>query len=322
MEFLTKNQIPESEKPKEIKFRIPNEIDYKLSVWMKNNKYSLKTIKEYCIYIKEMVGKRDYISELKIKNYLSKKNNTVKSSAVKILLVYLEDMYSIRLPEFRFPRLTHEKKPINIISREDFDLIYKAIEPRFKIFLKIMYFGGLRATEVVKLQSDDFDWNIWLRDVTKHCNLIIKKGKGNRDRLIPLSPFLMENILRYVINLSPNKRLERDIRLFDLGIIKYDKYVKKKKKDGVPLDAIEMRFNHKVYRFFVTCLHEASLKAIGKKIKSHTLRSSRATHLDAAGVQTTTIQRLLGHDNLVTTSRYIYKTPEKVKEELSKFDDY
>jgi len=180
-----------------------------------------------------------------------------------------------------------------------------------------MYYGGLRCNEVINIKTEDIDWIKWFNDPKDYGDLRIVKGKWNKERLVPLKPSIMYKLYEKAPKREEDNTIMKGIRMFDF---KFKLYRYRKRRKGFPEDVLIMRYNHKVYRHFMNCLNEASVKAIGKKIKTHMLRSSRATHLDEKGVRPTTIQYLLGHDNLATTSRYIYNTPEKVKKDIMELD--
>ena len=284
---------------------------------MKVNSYALGTVKRYAISIKKMVGKKNYISPRKIKAYLSMKNTLSKRAAVRLFLVFLEDMHSIKIEPFRYPRLISKKSVLEVISKDSFNKILNEMRPNFKLFMKVMYYGGLRLSECVRLETDWFNWQKWIEDTSKHCDLKIIKAKRNKERIVPIHPDLMREIFYKI-----PKHAEWNIKKSHVFDFKHSLYIYRKKKKGFPEEVAEVRYVEKVSRFFQISLNEASERAIGKRIKTHMLRSSRATALDAAGVQPSNIQYFLGHDNLVTTPRYITNTPEKVNEKISQVDDY
>lgn len=147
------------------------------------------------------------------------------------------------------------------------------------------YAGGLRVSEVVKLQVVDIDSG---RD-TIH----VRQAKGGRDRYVPLSTRLLALLREYW------KQYRPETWLF---------YGPSK---SCPITA------NNVSRACRLVCQEAGL---GKHVTMHTLRHSYATHLLEAGVDLRTIQVLLGHRQIKTTAKYTHVSRKLLESTPSPLD--
>jgi integrase/recombinase XerD len=128
----------------------------------------------------------------------------------------------------------------------------------------------LRLMEVLNLQVADID--------SARMLVHVRQGKGNKDRLVPLSLKLLKELREYW-------RLSRPARwLFS-----------NKGQGPVHPETVQRQ------------LRRAVLKAgLRKPATMHTLRHSFATHMLEAGVDVVTLQKILGHRQLSTTARYLH----------------
>jgi site-specific recombinase XerD len=187
-------------------------------------------------------------------------------------------LYRLTLPRpFAVEQLPYGKKPKSlpaVLSRDEVAQLFAA-EPRpvYHLLLQTTYAAGLRAGEVVRLRLPDIDSSRML--------LWVRHGKGGKDRCVPLSPRLLEALRGHWQQHRPTTWLF---------------------PGGTPA-------GHLCQGSLQRACHEAVRRAgFIQKVSLHTLRHSYATHLLEAGVDLLTIQRLLGHRDLATTSRYTHVT--------------
>ncbi len=317
------------DQPLEIKTKLPKDIDYDFAVWMKTNNYSIGSIQIYHISVKNMLAnskkkpvvistKERYISPEKIKKYLSINNTLAKRASVRLFLAFLEDIHNIKITSFRYPRLKKKSNVLESIQKESLNKIIKLLDPNLRLFVKVKYYGALRISEVVRMKSEWFDWAKWFDNKSDYGDLKIIKAKRNKDRIVPIHPKLMQEIYDFIPKHEEDGNLKK-CYLFDFN---HDRYIRRKKFRGIPVEVAESKYVKKVSYYFQGEFKKATEMALGKKLRPHILRASRATHLDEAGVKPTSIQYLLGHDNLATTSRYLIHTPEKLKKAIKAVDDY
>lgn len=147
---------------------------------------------------------------------------------------------------------------------------------RNRAMIEMLYGSGLRVSELVNLKQS----NIFLNE---HYMLI--EGKGNKQRLVPLSPVAEEWYLYWLQDRShwPIKPEARDIAFVN--------------RYGRPLTRAMV---------FTIVKHLCAMADIQKNVSPHTLRHSFATHLLQNGADLRIIQQLLGHEDLATTEIYTH----------------
>jgi len=187
------------------------------------------------------------------------------------------------------------KRPIRlpeVLSRKEVErLIQSAASPLHRIWLLILYAAGLRREEVVQLKIGDIDSDRML--------IRIRQGKGRKDRDIMLSPRLLQELRDYWRGADPKPKTY----LFP-GKGPHQ-------NADVPMDARSV---------FDAVQHAARRAGIDKRVHPHTLRHCFATHLLESGADLRTIQLLLGHADLKTTSRYLHLSERHLKAAASPLD--
>jgi integrase/recombinase XerD len=187
-------------------------------------------------------------------------------------------------------RIRYGKKPKRlpvVLSREEVRRLFRCTrhgETRLK--LMTIYSGGLRANELVHLQTQDID--------SERVLIRIQQGKGRKDRYVPLSQELLEQLRAYWQVARPTKWLFPGTR-----------------------DPSQPGCTRSLQRAVV---RSAKRAAIRKRVTLHTLRHCFATHHLEAGTDIVTIQRLLGHRNISTTMIYLHVTDQRVRAATSPLD--
>jgi integrase/recombinase XerD len=140
-----------------------------------------------------------------------------------------------------------------------------------RLLVRTTYACGLRIGEVVRLRVADIDSGRGI--------LLVRQGKGRKDRLVPLSPQLLTELRDYWRRCRPRDWL----------------FPAPGRQTHRSISALGRRVTRVV-------------RALGwqKHVSLHTLRHSYATHLLEAGVDVVTLQHLLGHNDLATTARYLH----------------
>jgi site-specific recombinase XerD len=174
-----------------------------------------------------------------------------------------------------------------MFSKEDIEKILKAIDNlKHKTILLLCYSSGLRVSEVVSLRVKDIDSNRMV--------ITIRAAKGKKDRIVPLSPTTLIHLRAYFKEYKPTD-------FFFEGQYEGEHYSK---------------------RAAQTILAIAKKKAkINKPGSIHALRHSYATHLLDKGVDITYIQKILGHNDLKTTLRYLHVTNRDLSKIESPLED-
>ena len=152
-----------------------------------------------------------------------------------------------------------------------------------RLILAILYHTGMRLNELVQLRERQADTGMG-------CFKVL--GKGNKERVIPVSPVLMRLVDEY-------KRLKREVlEAVDTEFLLVGKKGRK----------LYSKYVYRVVREYL-----AQVTTIDKK-SPHVLRHTFATHLMNAGAELNSVKELLGHASLAATQVYTHNTIEKLKE--------
>jgi integrase/recombinase XerD len=173
--------------------------------------------------------------------------------------------------------LPRMKKPLlrpRIYSPEEVTRLLNAegLNVKERAMLLVAYAAGLRALEVCRLRPEHI--------LSERGQILVSQGKGFKDRYTVLSPRLLDELRSYWRIYRPKEWMFASTQ-----------------KPGAPVVTMTLRraFNHAV--------RATGLPANGGV---HALRHSFATHLLEAGVPLPVLQRLLGHNKLATTTRYLH----------------
>ena len=189
-------------------------------------------------------------------------------------------------PHFYLPGAKTPSTLPEILNHEELVRLFTVTtNPKHRAVLMTAYAAGLRASELGRLQVTDID-------SARMC-LRIDQGKGNKDRYVPLSPRLLEQLRAYWRRDRPQHWLF----------------------PGRPLD----RPMHRSTPALI--FHNAKDKAgIRKAGGIHSLRHAYATGLLEAGVELPVIQRRLGHTSIRSTMRYLHLAQDKTSATPSPLD--
>ena len=230
----------------------------------------------------------DRITEEELRQYFLYLTNEKQASrsTCTILICAVKFLYERTLqrewPTLTLVRPAKEKKLPVILSQEEVRRILSNVHQlRYRVCLSTIYACGLRISEGKSLQVRDIDSGRML--------LHIHRGKGAKDRYVPLPQNTLEQLRRcWASHRNP-------VWLFPSGVHRRWRMATAE----TPICGKSVR----------RAFHNA-LKASGiqKKATVHTLRHSYATHLLEAGINIRQIQSYLGHHNLWTTARYTHLT--------------
>jgi site-specific recombinase XerD len=187
------------------------------------------------------------------------------------------------------PRLPYQRRPKTlpaVLSRADVQRLLDAIPPGpYRLLFRLAYAAGLRISEVTHLRGRDLDF---ARGV-----LLVRQGKGRKDRLVPLPHSLRDDLATVV-------RLRRP-----------DDFVFPGRHGGGGLHVGAAQ------RYFKRLVGVCGLPG---RVTPHTLRHSYASHLLEAGTDLLTIQKLLGHRALSTTAHYLHVSAAHLRQAPSPLD--
>jgi len=172
----------------------------------------------------------------------------------------------------KLPSIKHTNKlPVVLSVSECKQLIKTPLKLRDRFLLAFFYSSGLRLAEVSDLKIVDVDKD--------RMQIHVHQGKGNKDRIVPLSQFIAKSLDKYYKVCAPKDYFFNSTE---------------------PGRQFSKRGIQRVVR--------AAVKASGirKPVSAHTLRHTYATHLLENGVDLLTIKEVLGHELIATTMIYLH----------------
>lgn len=209
----------------------------------------------------------DYIEFILVEmNYSQSYYNQFISAFLRFKKIFYPNK---RFKTYVLNRPTKEHKLPDVLTEKEIILILKSIKNiKHKAIIAFIYSHGLRISECQKFKIEHFDKQ---RGVIK-----IKSSKGKKDREIPFNNNCRIILTKYIVSYKPKEYL------FDGQNKLYSK------------TSIRNILNKAV-----------QISGIKKNVCVHTLRHSYATHLHEQGVDTSDIQKILGHKKITTTQIYI-----------------
>jgi len=218
---------------------------------------------------------RDYLNHL-----IAQK---ISASHFNVTVAALRFLYTVSLERDWAPaRLLFQKRPRNlptVLSVEEATRFLEVIpQHKLRIVLVTAYAAGLRVFEVVALRTCDID--------SSRMVLHVASGKGAKERLVMLSPKLLDLLRTYWKAERPHSEWLFPGRDPD---------------QHISIRSVQL-----------ACQTAREAAGIPKHVTMHTLRHSFATHLLEAGVDLYTIKLLLGHRSLSSTARYLHVATNSV----------
>ncbi len=161
---------------------------------------------------------------------------------------------------------------------------------RNSAIIETLYSCGLRVSELINLQIS----NLFFEK-----NFIKVVGKGNKERLVPISEVAMTEINNYLNHIRPNFPI---------------------KSTAEDIVFLNLRGNKLTRVMIFTIVKDLAIAAnISKEISPHTFRHSFATHLVESGANLRAVQEMLGHASITTTEIYTHIDSSALRQTILKF---
>jgi len=300
-----KNKTPEKSIGRSFKqvqyepiYPVNDHVLHSLEQQLKLKGYSPSTIRTYLnevgIFLRTIRhNKADDFTTQRIKDYLQycleKLNLTENTlhSRMNALKFYYEQVLKRAKFFWDIPRPKKGTQLPKVLSKEEMIRLLKAIENlKHKTMIMLGYACGLRVSEITGLELKDMDEDRRL--------LHIRRAKGKKDRVVSLSPVMLVMLREY------KSQYKTSQYLFE-GQIPGSMYSTRS------LESI-----------IAAAKEKAGIKKPGSM---HMLRHSFATHLLDKGTDVVFIQKLLGHNDIKTTLRYLHVTNKDIANILSPIED-
>jgi len=270
----------------------------KFKQWLRSKRYSESTIatytdalKSFLVFYREkpvaeitnedvIIYNNDYI----LKNNLSASYQNQIVNSIKLFFMTVRET---KMEVDKIHRPKRSKLLPNVLSKEEVKLILNAHSNiKHKMMLSMIYSCGLRSGELLALKPVHID--------SKRNIVLLKNSKGKKDRIVPLSPKILDMLRDYYKVYKPA------VYLFEGRI------------EGQAYD------NRSLQQVLKQALQKTR---IIKPATLHWLRHSYATHLLENGTDLRYIQELLGHNSSKTTEIYTHVSTKSLQKIKSPFDE-
>ncbi|MBS1665883.1 MAG: site-specific integrase [Bacteroidetes bacterium] len=216
-------------------------------------------------------------------------NENTAHSRLNALKFYYEQVLKKEKFFWEMPRPKKPQQLPRMFSQSEITaIINKTDNLKHKVMLMLAYSAGLRVSEVVSLKT-------WQIDSKRRC-IHVEHAKGKKDRITPLSPVLLVMLRKYAQEYKPAPR----------------GYLFEGQTKGTPYS------NRSLQEVLTAAKQKARVIRPGS---IHALRHSFATHLLEKGTDISIIQKLLGHNDIKTTLRYLHATNKDILNIISPLDN-
>ena len=255
-----------------------------------------KDLEDLLLFISETEGTEDLkkVDKKIIRNFIvslsekkiQKRSINRKLSSLRSFYLYLLKIGEIQVsPLETIPSLKFYAEKQIPISEEEMENLGEVLEKEpenllEKLIIETLYQTGMRKSELC---------NILLEQVDFSKSEIFVKGKGNKQRVVPISENLLKQMREYMVIRKPNE---------DSGIYFFVRENGKK---------LSEKFVYSVVNRYL------SLITLKKKKSPHILRHSFATHVLNNGAEISKVKKILGHSSLASTQVYTNGNIEQLK---------
>lgn len=194
-----------------------------------------------------------------------------------------QQVKSPKLPK-RLPKALSQAQVMSLLAAsgpEPDDETADVLRLRNRAILELMYSSGCRVSEVAQLDLDEMVEGGWVRI----------RGKGSKERLVPVGSFAQRAIDAYLVRSRPLLAA----------------------KAGGPALFLNQR-GSRLSRQSIWEIIQSAGEVCGLKVSPHSLRHSFATHLIEGGADVRVVQELLGHASVATTQIYTLVTIDTLRE--------
>ncbi len=243
------------------------------------NDLAASDIREFLYQFRDHVGPRTLARTISsLRNYYD-------------YLIYTDVLDKNPLDQIESPK--YLSKLPEILNTQEIDSLISQIDlsskqgERNRLIIELLYSCGLRVSELVNLQ---------LADLYFEEEVIIVKGKGNKERVVPICGSLRRYLLIY------------------LNDIRSQIILKKGNENSVLLNNRGSKLSRVMIFHIIKSLTKKA--GIQKSISPHTFRHSFASHLIENGADLRAVQELLGHESILTTEIYTHLDNSFIRQEI------
>ncbi|MBE0701549.1 MAG: site-specific tyrosine recombinase XerD [Acholeplasmataceae bacterium] len=260
----------------------------------------LHDLSQYVLFLEKyhQIKKPREIERKHVEGFLKSMKKQVKSKSIARKLTAIKGFHIFLLLEkevdlditkdFASPKV--EKTLPKVLSIDDVVALLEQIDKnkplglRNMALLELIYGSGLRVSELLDITVEDIHLN---------QGYVMVKGKGNKERMVPISDMAVIALRNYIV-----KGREQLFKHEKSNILFINQQGQRLSRQG----------------FFKLLKKLANDARISSDCSPHTLRHSFATHLLENGMDLRTLQSLLGHEDISTTQIYTHISQKRIKE--------
>ena len=310
--------------PGEIERRFAPLIDA-IRTEIRNRHYSIRTETSYLDWARRFIAFTGYTdpmtidAETSVKEYLDylaverKVAASTQNQALNALVFFFNHALKKPFGEMeRFIRAKRPKRLPEVLTREEVQSLLNAMNGTMALMAGLLYGGGLRLMECVRLRIKDIDFS--------RRQIMVRDGKGQKDRVTMLPEKYIEPLRDHIQRVKAIHIRDRadgipGVYIWPALARKYPstasewiwQYVFPSKSLSVDPRSGTARRHHIHENLPQKAVKEGALRAgIQKRISCHVLRHSFATHLLEANYDIRTVQELSGHADVSTTMIYTH----------------
>lgn len=251
-----------------------------------------------------------FLEHLAIERHVSP---STQNQALNALVFFYAETLGQPLGDLNsFKRAKRPKRLPVVLTRDEVKDLMAKLNGVDALMAKLMYGTGMRLMECTRLRVKDIDFN--------YKQIVVRDAKGSKDRVVPLPLTVVELVREHLRDV---KKLHDEDLKKGFGKVYLPSALARKSKNAnrdwiwqyafpsarlsVDPRSSKTRRHHRHENSLQKAIKRAAHDAvITKKVSSHTLRHSFATHLIEAGYDIRTIQELLGHVDVSTTMIYTH----------------
>lgn len=253
---------------------------------------------------------REFLSDLATRQRVAV---ATQKQALNALVFFLREALGKSLADFsEFKRARPQKRLPVVLSKEECLRLLGALEATPRLMAELMYGSGVRLMELLRLRVKDVD--------TERRQLLVRAGKGGKDRVTVLPKILLERLQQHrerlrILHAEDQAAGAPGVWLPEGLDRKYPHagkdwewqwFFPSRERSIDPQTGLRRR-HHVSDAAFQHAIRRAARRAqLDKNVTPHVLRHSFATHLIEGGTDIRTVQDLLGHKDVATTQIYTH----------------
>jgi len=316
-------RIPASPSPPDVPLPKGDDPIERLRYAIRCRRYSARTEESYVFWVNRFLkfcgdggieqngdSVRAFLEHLVIAEQMSA---STQGLALNALVFHFKHVVGASFGDLgEFQRSKRPRKLPVVLGREEVRRLLNAVEPAYRLPVALLYGGGLRLMEALRLRVKDIDLD--------RRQIEVRDGKGQKDRMTVLPERWRERLAAHLVEIRMIH--SRDLELGYAGTTfwpalerKYPgaprewawQYVFPASRLCIDPDTGKARRHHLHETVLQRAVRYAARKAdIAKPVGCHTLRHCFATHLLESGADIRTVQELLGHSDVSTTMIYTH----------------